>query len=83
MYQESVYIDEQLNTKKRNTHSLTHSLLGKIFSSDRITFFFTFVVDIPTCTWWKNRVPMVNSCATKVTIRIAFAVELVQFGLYS
>ena len=39
MYQETVYIDEQLNIKKRNTHSLTHSLQDKIFSSARITFF--------------------------------------------
>ena len=38
MYQESVYIDEQLNTKKRNTHSLTQSLQGKPFSSARFRF---------------------------------------------
>ena len=39
MYQEILYIDEQLNTKKRNTHSLTQSLQGKPFSSARFTFF--------------------------------------------
>ena len=39
MYQEIIYIDQQLKHKKLNAHSLMHSLQGEIFSSARIRFF--------------------------------------------